>query len=78
MKNIYLTIIVVFLSSAKSQAEEIKTEEIKTEEIKYLPCTSMWITNMSDLQMSFCATYEEALVIADREFEKCLEETYGN
>ncbi len=73
MKNIYLTIIVVFLSSAKSQAEEIKTEEIKN-----LPCTSMWITNMSDLQMSFCATYEEALVIADREFEKCLEETYGN
>lgn len=68
MKNIYLTIIVVFLSSAKSQAEEIKN----------LPCTSMWITNMSDLQMSFCATYEEALVIADREFEKCLEETYGN
>ena len=73
MKNIYLTIIVVFLSSAKSHAEEIKTEEIK-----YLPCTQMWITNMSDLQYSFCATYEEALVIADREFEKCLDETYGD
>lgn len=55
--------------------EVVSSSEISIEEF---PCTEEWKTNMIFLQSAFNATFEEALVLADRIFYQCLETRYGN
>lgn len=73
MKKVILSVLflsVFFLSEAKN----LKVEIIKTD----TPCTRMWVQDVENLMNDFCATYEQAVVIADRNFEACLDDMYGN
>lgn len=73
MKKVILSVLfssVFFVSEAKN----LKVEIIKTD----TPCTRMWVQDVENLMNDFCATYEQAVVIADRNFEACLDDMYGN
>jgi hypothetical protein len=75
MKKMLFSAIALVAFTVTSMAGEIKPveKEIKSE----TPCADQWVRDMNDLQGGFGATYEEALICADRCFEKCLETTYG-
>ena len=76
MKKIILSVLFAnffFIGEAKN-LENLKTENTRTE----FPCTKMWLQDVDNLMMDYCATYEQAVVIADRNFEECLEDMYGN
>lgn len=45
---------------------------------KGTPCADQWSADVDILMDYFGATFDEADAIATREFEKCLDETYGN
>jgi hypothetical protein len=62
-----------FANETKTKSETILNQTVVSD----TPCADAWSIDMLDLQESFCATYDEATVIADRQFEKCLDETYG-
>lgn len=73
MKKVILSVLfssVFFVSEAKN----LKVEIIKTD----TPCTRMWVQDVENLMNDFCATYDQAVVIADRNFEACLDDMYGN
>ena len=71
MKKLILSVIFLnFLFT--SEAKNFKKN--KTD----FPCTKMWIQDVDNLMLDYCATYEQAVVIADRNFEACLEDMYGN
>ena len=53
-------------------------ENSNTTLVSDTPCADEWETNMIFLQSAFNATYEEALVLADRVFDECLRTRYGN
>lgn len=79
MKKIILT---AFLFTMFSNVEAKEIEEVEESESfstrQDLPCTRMWVADMENLMEDYCATYEQALVIADRNFEACLDDMYGN
>lgn len=73
MKKVILSVLfssVFFVSEAKN----LKVEIIKTD----TPCARIWVQDVENLMYDFCATYEQAVVIADRNFEACLDDMYGN
>lgn len=71
-KSIYL---IALIFSSISFAEETENKEIIKSDT---PCFDQYQIDMLDLQESFCASYEIADAIATRNFDKCLDETYGN
>jgi hypothetical protein len=76
MKKILFTAIALVAFSGVSMA--ITSDLEKTEDLKLFPCTEQWKEDMSVLQDAYGATFEEACIIADRCFEECLNELYGN
>ena len=78
MKKVILTVFLLTMFS-NVEAREIKENEDDAFSVKRdLPCTRMWVADMENLMQDYCATYEQALVIADRNFEACLDDMYGN
>lgn len=76
MKKVLFTVLfssVIFVSEAKNlEIEEAEVLKVDT------PCARMWVQDVENLMEDFCATYEQAVVIADRNFEACLDDMYGN
>jgi hypothetical protein len=70
-KSIIFTALVF---SSITFAEETQNKDIIKSDT---PCFDAYKIDMLDLQESFCASYEVADAIATRNFEKCLDETYG-
>ncbi len=87
MKKMVFSAMALFVFTATSFAGEIerkKVSEIKTNTIEVnnqlkteTPCADQWVINMGVLQDGHGATFEEAERIADRCFEQCLIDTYG-
>lgn len=81
MKKIFITL--CLLGSILGFSAEIENDStIKNvednDEKQYLPCTEMWSNDVDCLMTDYCATFEEACIIADRAFEQCLDDMYGN
>lgn len=84
MKKIILGLSAL-IGSVSFANETIETNNFVEETINIIesdaweyPCTELWVRDMDTLQSDFGATFEEALVLADRNFNKCLDEEYGN
>lgn len=78
MKKFIFTAL-LFSAFSTIEAKNIAENEIETcSTAKDLPCTRMWVADMENLMEDYCATYEQALVIADRNFDACLDDMYGN
>lgn len=75
------TVFIIFLFSTFNNIEAkntTKNEVIFSSKVEDLPCTRMWKADMENLMIDYCATFEQALVIADRNFEECLDIMYGD
>ena len=76
MKKVLFTALfsfVIYICDAKN----LEIEEIEVSKGDF-PCTRMWVQDIENLMEDYCATYEQAVVIADRNFEACLDDMYGN
>jgi hypothetical protein len=76
MKKMLFSTIALVAFTATSMAGEVEFNS--DAQPKSYPCTEQWSNDMNTLQNHFGATFEEALVLADKCFEECLTETYGN
>jgi hypothetical protein len=74
--------LVAFSSVSNGNTIILKEEKIEHKEIEQAiiisdtPSAEEWLRDVENL-MDMCATYEEACVIANRAFEKCLDDMYG-
>ncbi|WP_396167165.1 hypothetical protein [Flavobacterium sp.] len=76
MKKAFLICSILFSCFTASANNDLVTEN-EEEVVRGFPCTEQWVSDVENL-MDMCATFEEACVIADRAFDKCLDETYCN
>ena len=67
-----------FSTFVNLEAKNIEIDEIECSILlSDTPCADEWTKDVDCLMENYCATFEQAVELADRAFEKCLDETYG-